>query len=252
MEKLANINWEKDSGEEKFYIGDLYTRRVSWSHETLEFAFGEILYEIGEDPDDEDAHEIIANEIGDEFSTFEDTIAAGIEFFRGRAGLASDGLPHSADAIGAPPDGRASAGRANAKGVSFLYVAYEEGTAVAEMRVRAPEGPLSLCRASALKDLRVINIHNLPRINPFTSDKHSLGWELEVWDLLRAFGDELCKPVKDDDDPQEYRITQKLCAAIRFRGYDGIVYRSTRRDGGTNLVVFDPKTFKIGDSWIRE
>ena len=252
LERLANANWEKDSGEEKFYVQDLYTRRVSWSHETLEFAFGRIVYEIGEDPDDEDVHEAVANEIGEELAAFEEIIPSGREFFRGRAGVAFPGVPHSGGGIGAPPDGQASPGRANAKGVSVLYVAREEKAAVAEMRVRAPKGPLSLCKARSLRDLRVLNVNKLPTINPFTAYRESLGSELEVWELLRAFGEELCKPVTSDEDPQEYRITQKLCEAIRFRGYDGILYGSTRREGGTNLVVFEPAVIAISDSWITE
>ena len=42
-----------------------------------------------------------------------------------------------------------------------------------------------------------------------------------------VFGD-----VRDDEG-------KKVEAAIRDAGYDGIMYPSTRRDGGVNLVLFD-------------
>ena len=130
-------------------------------------------------------------------------------------------------------------------------MARNEETAAAELRARVPSGPLSMCRVRPLRDLRVINVVNgYPRVNPFTSSEDRLFWEVEVADLLFNFGSELSQPVHSDDDPHEYRITQQLCEAVRDAGYDGVLYRSTRRARGVNLVLFDPSICKVLPSWV--
>ena len=97
-----------------------------------------------------------------------------------------------------------------------------------------------MCRIRAARDLTVVDlVDGPPRINPFTTSDETLFWDVEVADLLGLFAEALSQPVPNDDDPQEYLITQQLSAAVRAAGYDGIRYGSTRVDGGVNLVLFD-------------
>lgn len=51
LEELANFNWDDDSGEPQFSTTDLYTHRVSWSHDTLEDILENVIHQLGEDPD---------------------------------------------------------------------------------------------------------------------------------------------------------------------------------------------------------
>ena len=83
-------------------------------------------------------------------------------------------------------------------------------------------------------------VDGYPRINPFTTSDETLFWDVEVADLLGLFGEALSQPVQNDDDPQEYVVTQQLSAAVKAAGYDGIRYGSTRVERGVNLVLFDP------------
>lgn len=239
--RIGNIGWDDDSGETPLSATELYTRRRSWSHETLKQQFAAVLEEIGGDPDDPENPARLAEALGDELASLARSIRRGRSFYRGRPGVDANGTPFAGDAIGAPPPGMAGAGRANPAGVSMLYVAREEATAKAELRARQPLGPLSMCRTRPTRDLTVVDlVDGYPRINPFTTSDETLFWDSEVADLLGLFGEALSQPVQNDDDPQEYVVTQQLCAAVRAAGYDGIRYGSTRVDRGVNLVLFDP------------
>src|SRR5579872_6320472 len=46
LRRLANYNWGDDSGEPQINLIDLYTRRVSWSHETLEHALESVIHTL--------------------------------------------------------------------------------------------------------------------------------------------------------------------------------------------------------------
>mgnify|MGYP001241963393 CR=1 FL=1 len=252
LENLANADWDDDSGENPLDAEELYTRRPSVWHTSLESAFAGVVSEVSEDPDDEGIPAKLAEALSEHFGRVARAVSSGEHFFRGRPGGASPTTPYSGADIGAPPPGIASPGRANPAGVSMLYVADVPETVVAELRARSPQGPISLCRVRTSRDVHVLDlVEGYPRINPFTESEETLFWEVEVADLLILFGEELAKPVHNDDDPQEYRTTQQLCAAVRDAGYDGIMYESTRRNGGVNLVLFDTATGDILESWLK-
>jgi RES domain-containing protein len=239
--RIGNVGWDDDSGETPLSATELYTRRRSWSHETLEQQFAAVLEEIGGDPDNPENPARLAEALGEELASLARPIRRERSFYRGRPGVDANGVPFSGDAIGAPPPGMGGAGRANPAGVSMLYVAREAATATAELRVRESQGPLSMSRIRAARDLTVVDlVDGYPRINPFTTSDETLFWDVEVAELLRLFGEALSQPVQDDDDPQEYVVTQQLCTAVRVAGYDGIRYGSTRVDRDVNLVLFDP------------
>src|SRR5258706_9457584 len=65
------------------------------------------------------------------------TLLQGKNLFRARLGLPSAGKMRpfpSGKEMGAPPDLKARGGRANPNGISYLYAADEEATAIAEVR----------------------------------------------------------------------------------------------------------------------
>lgn len=251
LKHLATCNWDDDSGEPPFNTSDLYTRRVSWSHVTLEEALGYITSDLNEDPDDPEIPAKLADALSEHLSQISRTLKRGTPFYRGRPGCSSRGQPYTGPNIGAPLPGTGRAGRVNRAGVSVLYAARSENTTIVELRVRNPDGPLSVCRVRPIRDLNVIDVvKGRSAINPFTMSEEHLGWDCEVAELLGRFGEELSTPVRSDDNPEEYGVTQQLCEAVRAAGYDGILYRSTRNPSGTNLVVFDPSLCRRGRSWL--
>ena len=126
----------------------------------------------------------------------------------------------------APPKGTASAGRCNSEGVSYLYTALEEHTAVAEIRPFIRDA-ISIAELKANHDLRLVNFDYEPTavVN---------GRDFLFDDIRRDFA-RINKTQNGD-----YFITQFIAALIEHLGYDGLCFRSSLVKDGTNYVIFDP------------
>lgn len=160
-------------------------------------------------------------------------------FYRARL---SD-LPLPLHKMGAPPSELASAGRANPAGISYLYLAENADTSLAEVR------PYNSCAAtiatfnpvtpSKLLDLTA------PRncISPSRYDESEFGYLLTCIELLETFANELAKPIKPERAIVDYVPTQFLCEYIKSLGiFKGIVFTSSFGTG-KNYVIFDPEDF---------
>ena len=132
------------------------------------------------------------------------------------------------DAIGssAPPMGTAGAGRCNPEGVSYLYAALEEHTAIAEIR-------------PFIRDAISVSVHKP------TCDLHLVNFDFEPTAVVNGrdflFNDiqrDFSKINKTQDG--DYLITQFIASLIEHLGYDGLCFRSSLVKDGTNYVIFDP------------
>jgi len=134
-----------------------------------------------------------------------------------------------------PRPGRAIEGRANPKGIPYLYLATHDETAVAEVRPWLG-AYVSLARFRVLRNLRVLDCttpgsHAIPTLSAETSEWHTGG----LWgDIDRAFS----RPVAASDDIAEYVPTQILAEWFRQNGFDAIAYRSSL-GAGRNMALFD-------------
>lgn len=143
--------------------------------------------------------------------------------------------PHSAESISAPPPYLASAGRMNRSGVSFLYLATEPDTAVAEIRPH-PGHFCSVGSFEAQKDLRVADLSSIDVCDYSSSDK-----QLAEFLLLKSVDDLFSIPVTPEKH-SEYLFSQLFADAFRHLGYDAVCYRSSV-GVGVNYVVFNPRAF---------
>jgi len=134
-----------------------------------------------------------------------------------------------------PLRGRAREGRANPKGIPYLYVATDQDTAVAEVRPWVGSY-VSAAQFALKRDIRVVNC---------TTDGHGLNLycqepapeerERAVWrDLDRGFS----QPVTPSDDTADYVPTQIIAECFRSNGLDGLAYRSSLGQGH-NVALFD-------------
>lgn len=151
--------------------------------------------------------------------------------------------PHDVTELGAPPKEKIKAGgRMNPAGVPYLYLAFNEKTALAETRV-AQGQEITVSQWSPVRDLRVIDLSRRLRSPSFFSEKRP---EYEMMQFLYAFRDEISKTVAHDGSEHvEYVPTQVVseyfAQAFTFgagKQVDGLVYPSAVEDGGKNLVVF--------------
>lgn len=173
-------------------------------------------------------------------------------WFRGRIGFAAAYIhmdlesgyptryqPYLAADIGAPPPPKATAGRLNRSGVSFLYLASDVHTAMAEVRPH-PGHLVSIGGFTHEAPLKVADFN--PDIALFaTSDKR-----LDQYELIQAFDRMMSMPVTPEERSR-YLLTQLLAEVLMKKGFDGVTFRSSI-SSGINLCVFQPQMF----SYVEE
>ncbi len=162
-------------------------------------------------------------------------IPDGEKFYRAR--LAVDGKGFARKDMGAPPADLATAGRANSKGVSCLYLSNSRDVVVKEIRAGAFDyvtiGTFKLRHGIKVLDLSSIT-HNSPfyrstdKVEFCINEKH-----------LRGMAEDLAKPMSSHDSELEYLPTQYIIAFAKYLGYDGVKYISTFDETAYNLALFD-------------
>jgi hypothetical protein len=249
LEDILESGWDDDSGESPVDAHELYCRRDStWSHTSMRDAWLEFCGRVREDPCHEPDLPILFDE---ELARTEVELPREGVLYRGRVGfeIGEGGLITPWTDMGPPQTPKS--GRANTEGEAVLYVADQEATVVAE--VRPCRGLLvSIAEVRPTRNLWLVDLSKLPApCNPFTAEAPQ--YEVELVDLLLAFGEELGRPLRRDDDALDYVPCQKLVRRIRSSGfYDGIRYPSAMAPGGTNIVIFDPKLATIGAKKLVE
>lgn len=140
--------------------------------------------------------------------------------------------PHVGAAISAPPIATASSGRLNRPGVSFLYLAADADTAIAEIRPH-PSDLVSVAEFTIIKEQRIADLTQHDLLRFFNSDR-----ELELLEIVIAVENALATAAPPSNR-QLYSLTQFLADIFRTMNFDGIAFRSTV-GVGANLVLFEP------------
>lgn len=169
------------------------------------------------------------------------TIAANASLFRGRLSPPGESIP--VEEMGAPPPRMTPPGRANPVGIPYLYLALDPDTCIYETRV-ANHARVSRGTFRVIRDLRVLNLAEIEPLDFFStyeeldeSDQQAVRVSLHRY--LEALGQELRRPVRSTDEPTDYIPTQYLCELAKSLGFDGVLYSSSQRPSGRNVVLFD-------------
>lgn len=128
----------------------------------------------------------------------------------------------------APPNAYAKEGRANPKGISYLYTAKDIKTAILEMRPQMQK-MYNIATIEIIRDAKIFDFTYSPE--KIKEDEYSI-----VADLHRI-SEEFSKP--NFGDQIEYAPTQFLCEYIKRLGFDGIKFKSAVSATGTNVLLFD-------------
>ncbi len=144
-----------------------------------------------------------------------------------------------------PRSHAATEGRANPKGIPYLYLATNEKTALAEIRPSVDDyvsiGQFKTLKPLTLVDCSVghdsgLSLYFDIDMGPYEPDAEER--EKAVWnDIDRAFSE----PIRDSDSSADYAPTQIISELFRSKGFDGIAYKSHLGDG-YNVVLFDLDT----------
>lgn len=129
-------------------------------------------------------------------------------------------------------------GRANPKGISYLYLSTDINTSLAELRPNR-EQYLSSAQFKVRRDLKIVNCYSVPRHYDyfeclFNEPKSQDEIINAVWSMINnAF----TKAVTNHDSATDYIPTQFLAEFFRAENFDGLYFKSGV-GSGFNVVLF--------------
>lgn len=179
----------------------------------------------------------------------------GTILFRARTGMPNDmnQLELMESEIGPPPANIAVSLRMNPVGISYLYLAEDIATCKKEIKADVGE-TIGIGYFETIESLKLVDLSRVPRLKNtsiFSKNyNHELNW---VRPFLENFCEEISKPIGKNYD-LEYLPTQLLCEYIRFKGYDGIRYRSsiTGKKCYTLFCGQQKQTSDVANSLIKD
>jgi hypothetical protein len=135
-------------------------------------------------------------------------------------------------------------GRANPRGIAYLYLADSETTAGSELR---PWLGTSISMSSFLvhRDLQIADCTSDKKRWPFKGFNvemtGTVPWPPEEYESVvwGDIADAMSTPHNPEHVNLNYVPTQVISERLRHAGADGIAYRSLLAPGGTNFVLFD-------------
>lgn len=194
------------------------------------------------------------------------TIKKGAIFWRSQLGsdtrpvcdddgneIADEPCPHPVDRM-KPLKFSASEGRANPKGISYLYLATSKETAMSEVRPWIGS-EISVAQFKINNELSIIDCSVNHSANPLYFDLERGFYEpsdeekeKSVWAHIdKAFSE----PVVQNDNRAHYVPTQIIAELFKNNGLDGIAYKSLLSDG-YNIVLFHPEVAEMLNCFLYE
>ncbi|MGH1276641.1 RES family NAD+ phosphorylase [Bacillus cereus] len=186
----------------------------------------------------------LQGEIVDLIKQKEIIIHEDMKFFRARIGYEVEDnkiFPYGKDKMGKPSAQLSSNGRANPRGISYLYSASDEDTAISEVRPWK-SAIVSLIKLIPKRSLSVIDLTLTILSSPFHSN--NLRMDMELIRLLESLSNEFSKPVSPFDGDIDYLPTQYIAELIKIEGFDGFKFKSSLADGD-NYVFFNEEDFEF-------
>ncbi len=169
-------------------------------------------------------------------------------FFRGRLHEKANSDAFTNKEMFCPPKEDSSAGRANPKGIPYLYLSDNAETILYEIR------------ASYLDDVTIASFMIKPEIeeeviiSDFTEDPtlyhpNEVNKKIKSRLLKKIISRDLSKPMRRYDSDLDYIPTQFICEFIKiFTNVHGIKFRSSLHNVGNNLVIFNQNLMNCVDT----
>jgi hypothetical protein len=152
--------------------------------------------------------------------------------------------------VGPPPREVATEGRMNGKGVVVFYGAMDRSTCIAELRP-ALQARVAVIQVETRKNLRLLDFtrlenSSLPDLDYFQPDYQS---EIDKFFFRSSLGKRISQPVTPGKE-DNYLVTQTMAEYLAFvhkRPLDGVLFGSSQRKNGQNVVLFPKSTFLVED-----
>lgn len=184
-----------------------------------------------------------------EYNEMVRTISAETAFLRVRKGV----WPLVADEAGPPPYAKATGGRMNPAGIPYLYMAFDQPTALAEARALVGED-VTVSQWQPCRELRVLDLTHQPQcMSIFEGRDPAQDHVIFLWHFL----EDISKPLSKDDIPEiEYVPTQLVCEYLAQvflpdeKPLDGLIYPSALT-AGKNLVLFPERGQRYTETSLK-
>lgn len=183
-----------------------------------------------------------------EHESFYKEIKKGRIFYRCRI---SDKNGFPTDKMGNPPKEIATGGRANPKGISYLYVADSIKTSLYETRASLFDY-VTVGEFQLKEDLRILNLRN-PKDDPIPwSENEAIEDFLIYVPFIQTLQREISLPIRKLDKQLDYIPTQYISEFIKSLSFDGVEYQSSLYSKGYNLAIFNPDKLNCHSTQIYE
>lgn len=167
----------------------------------------------------------------------ETVISNGQKFYRSRVSNEKGVKGFLRSEMGAPPDDVASAGRANSKGQSCLYLSNNRKTTVKEIRAHAFDY-VTIATFRTNREIRVLDLSSITHNSPYYAGTSKISYLINE-NHLKQIASDMAKPMSRWDSELDYLPTQFISDFAKFLGYDGVKYYSTFDRDAYNLAIFD-------------
>ncbi|MFP8782588.1 RES family NAD+ phosphorylase [Planococcus plakortidis] len=169
-------------------------------------------------------------------------------FYRARISNGRD-TPFPIDEMGPPPEYLATNGRVNPFGISCLYLANEQDTAIKEIRAGIHDS-VTVGEFELLEDLEIVDLTILDSVSPFVAE------DMERYAInkshLKAIANEITKPLKGTNPNIGYLPSQYISDLIKSAEKKGIKYKSTMDKDFYNLAIFDKSLLECKKVYLKE
>ena len=144
----------------------------------------------------------------------------------------------------------ASEGRANPKGIPYLYLSTDGDTAMAECRPWL-QSHISVGRFHTNRDLVLVDFSRDEYIPLTPNDffelyKSSEFIEKVIWGQINK---DFTEPIHRSEQISDYAPTQVIAEHFKSKGFDGLKYKSALGEG-YNIALFDPNSADITDCYL--
>ena len=142
-----------------------------------------------------------------------------------------------------PPKEYASSGRANPKGISYLYLGSSVETTLYETRASLFDY-VSVGEFRLKEDIQILDLRNPDYdIIPW-SETDSVELFIIYASFIKTLQEEISLPIRKQDKELDYIPTQYISEFIKSLGFDGVEYQSSLNADGHNIAIFNPKKFE--------
>lgn len=141
---------------------------------------------------------------------------------------------YNASGSGAPPANKGSIGRINPERIRYLYLSEDSKTAIYEIRPTIGQ----YVSVATFKTKDTVKLYDLAKdIKPPEE-----GFMEEDYPLFSVIQNRFSEP--NTGEALEYLPTQFLGEIVKHMGFDGLRFKSSLKNGGINVVLFDDKKCK--------